>query len=149
MRTALWLILALGVPLAADAKEEAAMKELQKMEGTWLVTLLELNGEKATEEQNQRPQIKLLVKGDKYTVYHGEERVVEGTLKLDPTKKPKTMDIIADDGPNKGLAMQGIYELEGDTMKVCFAQLRQERPSEFRTKAGTNQMLFGYKRVKP
>jgi hypothetical protein len=47
--------------------------------------------------------------------------VVEAaTQKLDPSKSPKTLDAKVTDGPNKGAVILGIYEISGDTLKVCF-----------------------------
>lgn len=151
MRTTGLLVLVVGGWLmAADGpKEEAARKDLDRMQGTWMVTVHELNGQKTTAEQNQEAKSKLVVKGDKYTVYFGDQRITEGVLKLDPTRKPRTIDALAADGPAKGQAMPGIYELEGDDMRVCFGQPGKERPTAFATQAGTNQILLGYKRVKP
>ena len=42
--------------------------------------------------------------------------------------------------------MPGIYELKGDTLKVCFAKPGQNRPTEFTTKQGTGFLYCLYKR---
>jgi uncharacterized protein (TIGR03067 family) len=58
------------------------------------------------------------------------------------------MDITGTEGPNKGKTMLAIYELEGDSMKVCYDMSGKERPTEFKTKPGTAQFLAKYKREK-
>jgi uncharacterized protein (TIGR03067 family) len=133
----------------AAPKEDEVKKELAKMEGTWTIVIHESNGKKQTDEEVKAVKMKLVVKGDKYTVFLDDKPLTQGTLKLDPSKKPKTIDAVADDGPFKGTAMPGIYELEGDDMKVNFGQPGAARPTEFKTKEGSNQVLIGYKRVKP
>jgi uncharacterized protein (TIGR03067 family) len=133
---------------AARAQDEAAGKDLKRMEGTWAVVVHEADGKKTTEEENKKADIKLEVKDGKYAVYFGEKKIATGTIKLDAGKKPRQIDAVAEDGPLKGKAMPGIYELNGDTMRVCFAQPGGERPTEFRTKEGTGQVLLGYKRLK-
>jgi hypothetical protein len=40
------------------------------------------------------------------------------------------------------------HELEGDTLKLCFARPGQERPKEFTTKSGTAFLVCVYKRHK-
>jgi hypothetical protein len=40
----------------------------------------------------------------------------------------------------------GIYELKGDTLKVCYGS---ERPAEFKTKPDSSQKLYVFKREKP
>ena len=52
-------------------------------------------------------------------------------------------------GEFKGKTMTGIYEIKGDTMRVCFAGGGKDRPTEFRTKEGSMEMLVTYKRIKP
>lgn len=39
-----------------------------------------------------------------------------------------------------------IYELDGDTLRVCYDLSGKARPSEFKTKAETQLLLFTYKR---
>ena len=53
------------------------------------------------------------------------------------------------EGPGKGKTMLGIYELTGDTYKVCFALPGGERPKEFASKPGSKTMLIVMKREKP
>jgi uncharacterized protein (TIGR03067 family) len=118
------------------------------MEGTWAVVSHEADVQKQTAEQVKKVDIKLVVKGGKYSVYFGGMKYTTGALKLDATKNPRQIDAVAEDGEFKGKAMKGIYELKGDEMRVCFAQPGKQRPTEFRTEKGTGQMLLGYKRIK-
>jgi hypothetical protein len=52
------------------------------------------------------------------------------------------------EGPNKGTVILGIYEISGDTLKVCFDPEGKKRPTEFKTAAGSQTTLAVYKRVK-
>lgn len=143
---ALGMVALLALAASARSQDDAAKKDLKGMEGTWAVTFLEKDGEKVSEEQNKKADVKLVVKDAKYTIYFGEMKLATGLVKLDLTKKPKQIDAVAEDGPTKGKAMPGIYELKGDEMRVCFAQPGGERPTEFRTRAGSGQVLITYKR---
>ena len=44
--------------------------------------------------------------------------------------------------------MPGIYEISGDTLKVCFDPEGKKRPTEFKTEAGAPTVLVVHKRVK-
>jgi hypothetical protein len=44
--------------------------------------------------------------------------------------------------------MLGIYELERDSYKVCFAPVGKLRPSEFTSKSGTGNILQVWERRK-
>ena len=67
---------------------------------------------------------------------------------MDPSVKPKAMDITGTEGPNKGKIIQAIYELDGDTWKVCYDLSGKERPKSFKTESGTMALLVVYKRGK-
>jgi uncharacterized protein (TIGR03067 family) len=139
----------LAVVAVGHSQDEASKKDLHAMEGTWKVVVHEADGNKTTEEDIKKDEDKrLIVKAGKYSIYFGKERVGAGKIKLDATKTPKQVDVTHDEGPGKGMAMSGIYEIKGDTMRVCFAPPGKDRPKEFRTQAGSGQMLLGYKRIK-
>ena len=59
-----------------------------------------------------------------------------GTHKFDPDKKPPQVDAVVTEGEDKGNTMLGIYELKGDTMKVCFDPTGKERPTSFTPNEG-------------
>jgi uncharacterized protein (TIGR03067 family) len=121
-------------------------KDGQTIQGTWLPTAAELGGEKFPDEV--RKTIKLVIKDDKYTVTVGSV-TDQGTLKFDPSAKPKAMDITGTEGPNKGKTFPAIYELSGDTLRICYDLSGKAHPTEFKTKAGTQLFLVTYQREKP
>jgi uncharacterized protein (TIGR03067 family) len=116
------------------------------LEGAWLPSSAELGGKKFPDEV--RKTIKLVIKDDKYTVTVGTQ-TDQGTVKLTPSAKPKALDITGTDGPNKGKKIPAIYELNGDTLRVCYDLSGKSRPTEFKTEMGTQLFLVTYKREKP
>src|SRR5262249_55380185 len=123
----------------ADAKEDS-------IEGTWVPSAAELGGKTFLDEV--RKTIRLVVEGDRYTVTVGTEPD-RGTCKLDPSAKPKALDITGTDGPNKGRTILAIYERDGDTLRICYDLSGKGRPREFKTEAGTRLFLVTYKREGP
>jgi uncharacterized protein (TIGR03067 family) len=92
--------------------------------------------------------VRLTVTGEKYTLKLRDQDI-EGTHRLDPTKKPKQIEAVRTKGPHKGEKMVGIYELDGDTFKVCFAAPgKTDRPTEFKSTAGSGQRVLVLKREK-
>jgi uncharacterized protein (TIGR03067 family) len=134
------------VLFAATAWSQDAAGERKLLQGAWLPTAAEL-GENPFDEATLKT-IKLVVEGDKYTVTVGES-IDKGAVKIDPGAMPKTMDIIGADGPNKGKTFLAIYELNGDTLRVCYDLTGKARPTEFKTKKGELVFLATYKREKP
>ncbi len=133
-----------GVGSASQSTNGTAPPDASKLlDGTWLPVEAILNGQKFSEEVLKT--MKLIVKGGQYTVQVGPP-TDQGTLKLDPTKTPKVMDIAGTEGPNKGKTILTIYELNGDSLKVCYALKDGERPTVFESKPDTNLLLVTYMR---
>jgi uncharacterized protein (TIGR03067 family) len=72
----------------------------------------------------------------------------KGTYTLDSTSKPKSMTITGTEGPNQGKTFPAIYELKGDTLRICYDLSGAKRPSEFKSIAGTRLYLVTYNRKK-
>jgi len=117
----------------------------EAMQGTWRPAAAELAGSKFPEEV--RKSITLVVEGDRYMVTAGAT-ADKGTIKLDPSAKPKALDITGTDGPNKGKTFLAIYELDGDTLRICYDLSGKSRPAEFKTKPETQLFLVTYQREK-
>ena len=130
-----------------EAKDEAVAKDLQAFKGTWRLSSKEVDGKKLGEEEI-KDVIGTIDGSGKVSVRRGDKVINEGTVKLDPTKKPKTVDVTFTGGERKGQAVVGIYEIEGDTFRVCVARPGDERPAEFSAKAGSGRTLVAYQREK-
>jgi uncharacterized protein (TIGR03067 family) len=77
------------------------------------------------------------------------KNVDRGTVKLNPKASPKELDITGTAGPNKGKTILAIYERDGDTLRACYDLSGKGRPTEFKTRKGTQLFLVTYKREKP
>lgn len=131
--------------LGADDKAEIE-KETKKFQGNWTIESSEAGGQKIPAEQLK--EFLVIYEGDKHTLKFGDKVFQTGTHKLDPSKSPKAIDMTMTDGPSKGTVMLGIYEIDGDTMKVCFDPQGKKRPTEFKTDATSGYFLNVHKRVK-
>jgi uncharacterized protein (TIGR03067 family) len=116
------------------------------MNGTWKPLSAELAGEKWP--QQLLDTMKLIIKDDEYTVSVGKANDI-GTVKRDPQKSPKAIDVTGTKGPNEGKTFLAIYELKGDELRVCYDLSGKSRPTEFATKADTELFLVTYRRAKP
>lgn len=143
-RIAMGLVIALLV--GANAADKEAPKDAKALDGTWKLVGGEADG-KALAEKDLKDG-KLVLKGDQYTVALADKGIVKGTQKLDPTKKPRTIDITDSSGPNKGKTCLGIYQLEGDEFRVAFASPGKPRPTKFAAAADSGQWVHVWKRVK-
>lgn len=129
------------------APRESAKDDLKKLQGTWIRTSMEVEGEPIPAENFQ--DWKAIYDGDRLTLTAGDVVRSQGKVTLDPTVSPKRMDTANVDGAFAGQVVPGIYRFESDTLKVCFARPGQERPTEFTTKRGSGFLYCVYKREKP
>jgi len=120
-------------------------KELKKFQGAWTFESVEAGGKKLPADQFKGMTVNF--EGNKYAVKLGDQVVEAATLKFDPSKTPKTFDSTVTAGPNKGKVYLAIYEISGDTLKVCFDEEGKKRPTEFKGASGA-QTLVVHQRVK-
>jgi uncharacterized protein (TIGR03067 family) len=119
--------------------------DLKAMEGTWTVEAVEAGGQPVDSDDIKAIVVKIT--GDHYEakLKDGSEA---GTLKLDETQKPKTMDATKTEGFEAGKMIKAVYEISGDTMRVCYNFEGEDRPTELATRDGSKWVLVTYKREK-
>jgi uncharacterized protein (TIGR03067 family) len=128
-----------------SAKGKAIEEELKRFKATWRFVEIEVGGQKVPPKAFEKDT--LVLKGKSFSSFVAG-KLVHGEFKIDPLAKPKTIDIIFTEGPGKGHSQKGIYELEGDTQKLCIAMPDQPRPTEFVTKPDSDHIIEVLKREK-
>ena len=136
-------VLAFASFAVVTAQEPAA--DLKAMVGKWGVVKAELGGQDFT-AAFKTLELQITPAGGYKLVVNGIPDA--GTVTLDPAKAPKQMDIVGKEGPNAGKTIKTIYKLDGDSLVVCYELAGGDRPTEFKSKAGTKQFLAEYKRAK-
>jgi uncharacterized protein (TIGR03067 family) len=131
--------------LGADKKDDGK-KDMAKLEGEWSMVSGERDGQALPEDLVK--DAKRVAKAGETTVTIGGQQFLKAKFTVDPSKKPKAIDYTVTEGPNKGKTQLGIYELDGDTVKFCFAAPDKERPKEFKTAAESGLTLSVWKREK-
>jgi uncharacterized protein (TIGR03067 family) len=137
------LILLLCTALAAP---DPAAKEMARLEGEWSMVSGEASGQSMPPEMVKTG--KRVAKEGETTVTIGGQVYFKAKFKIDPTKKPKSIDYTMTEGPTKGKTHLGIYELDGDTVKFCFAAPGKDRPTDFTAKEGSERTSSVWKREK-
>lgn len=132
---------------ADDAKDEAIKKDRQRIEGTWRIVELVVNGDLAKEEDAGKLTV---VNGSDgtWSVRSEDTEISKGTSTFDPTQTPKTIDFTPTIGDSAGQLHLGIYKLGKNARKLCFAPSGMERPTEFTSEAGSGHILVTFERVK-
>jgi uncharacterized protein (TIGR03067 family) len=144
MNVVLTLALALFVMGAEKDKDQA---DLDRLQGTWTMVSMEVEGHEVGDENIADKSA--VYKGNRLSLMAGDTVRRQGIVTLNAERTPKAMNTWDQDGPFADHTVPGIYEFEGDTLKVCFAQPGEERPKKFTSKEGTGFIYCVYKRKKP
>jgi len=138
-----YLLLA-GTSLIADDKDK---KDPEALQGSWKVESFKQDGNAAPEDFAK--EIKFTIKDKKYTITVKGKEEETGTLKLDPEKKPKTIDLDIMSGNDKGKKQPGIYSLTGDKFTLCLAHPgATDRPTKLESTEDSKTVLIVMKREK-
>ena len=136
------LFLGLALAVAAPAPKKVDEPPPAKLDGEWVVESFEgpKDGPPGT--------VTFRFADGKVNIQESKrEKPEEAGYTIDMTKKPATIDIRPENGP-KEKVVEGIIELKGDTLKLCFRHDGGERPTEFKGDAAKGVMLITLKRVK-
>jgi uncharacterized protein (TIGR03067 family) len=144
---ALTLLLLVPWPLpTAFADDQSVKEELERHQGTWRATSSIYDGQEAPQEIVR--SITRTVEKD-HVVWKRDGKSFAGTrIELDPSRDPKTIDVIPDGGKDRGERVLGIYKLEDDRLTICMAAPGQPRPKEFKADKGSGCTLRTFIREK-
>ncbi len=139
-------MIAVLVLASTGAGQDAAKKDMAQLEGEWSMVSGVADGFKMDQERVKSGR--RVAKDGVTSISFGGQPYFKARYTIDPTKKPKTIDYVMIEGPTKGKKHLGIYELDGDTVKFCFAAPGADRPTEFSSKEGSEQTFSVWKRDK-
>jgi uncharacterized protein (TIGR03067 family) len=134
--------------LFAAVQGSPALEQDKKfLQGNWEVVSM-IQGGKEIPGLNKEGKMIFTFDGDKVSVkLTGKTKETyknDGVYKIDPSKTPRTIDMV-DDRKEPNL---GIYELKENEIKLCMGGRGQQRPKDFASAPGTDQSVVILKRVK-
>jgi uncharacterized protein (TIGR03067 family) len=101
--------------VAAEGKDKDGKAE-HPFDGVWKVEKLVANGNEIDAAKGS----KFTFKGSKLT-RQAEEQDETYSFKIDPSKKPATVDFVPDQGEQKGKTLKGVYKLQGDELHLALS----------------------------
>lgn len=135
----------LCLALAQPANEAKAKKDLERLQGTWVMHALEVDGKDVGAKRIQDSY--LIVTKDQYVTKVKDKEQPGFRIVLDPSKEPKHIDMIKAMPGGAEEVFKGIYTFDGDTLKVCRGlTAKQERPQQFATWPNTSVFLVTWKK---
>jgi uncharacterized protein (TIGR03067 family) len=117
------LFLGASVQFGCQQPERPAMKDIDKIQGQWVLISGERHGEAFAEETTKN--VTLTFDGDLLRTAKADG-VTEATFTLHPETSPKGIDLNMD-----GSLGLGIYKFEEDTLTILHGEIEQPRPKNF------------------
>jgi len=127
MKTVLMPVLLLS--LLVPERDGGALNDLVQLQGAWQVVSLQDRGEKVAEAVTRNMEV--FISKERVTLRSAGETSGEFVLQLDPTRKPRAVDLTSTRGDDKGKRYPGIYLLDKNLLKVVLTEAGQPRPTGF------------------
>ena len=133
--------------LSIHAPPEAA----QGIRGRWQATRFQIDGKPDPAEAVEKTE--LLIDDTSYRFAqvppHGPRGLGSGvgTVRTDTTKVPHEIDLTPTTGVYKGLTQEGIFVVDGDTLKLCYGMPTKARPATFASGPNSGIYLAEFRRV--
>lgn len=130
--------------------DDATVKEMKKLAGTWAVQSLEDNGILYSDKYAKRWKY-VISEGKIVIQMQADSGKTESTrqYELDVTSKPKTIKMVNWENDTPGAKFHGIYALDGDELTVCVGPADMAQPTAFESKPKSRVSLMKLKREKP
>lgn len=125
--------------LAADKDFDAS-----KLEGKWKFTEGWKFGAKSTPESLAG---EVTITKDTITIKGGDMTHVMA-YKIDAKATPVAITLTGKEGPSKDFVSEGIIEIKGDEVKLCYAMPKEERPTKFESPKDSKILYFTLKKAK-
>jgi uncharacterized protein (TIGR03067 family) len=134
----------LSLPAVGRAEDKPA-PDAKAILGEWLITRIQEGGKwKMDVEPKGTP---VVIAEDKITI-RDPNNSWDIRYKLDPSAKPKVIEVTLTVGEYTGKTAKGIYKLDGDALTFVYGIPGGPAPTEFATVKGDNQIMFVLKRAK-
>jgi uncharacterized protein (TIGR03067 family) len=124
----------------ATEPSEPAQGELAPLEGRWRVVAETRDGQRIPDKAVR--QFVLVLRDGQYATYIGNRIIEWGVVRVEPGQQPQTIDLTV----AWGATMRGIYELNGDELRICLAPPGRPRPGAFNAPRRSNLAVTTYHR---
>lgn len=126
-----------------EAPRVSSVSDHDRLQGKWVPISVKFRGEDLTAEQLSRMAIEL--NGDRAALTDPDSGVAQtGRFSIDATRSPKHIDFIAPDASER---MPGIFEFDGEQLKLAWCDGDYARPPDFEPAQTPDHMTAVLKQV--
>jgi uncharacterized protein (TIGR03067 family) len=145
--TGLALVVVAGLSAQDKADKNAKDFDASKLEGTWKITEGTKFGEKIPAD-SETLKGEIVITKDAISIKEGGQEMHKMTYKLDTKASPIAITMTGVVGPAKDMTSEGIIELKGDELKLCYSMPGEARPTKFESGKDSKVLCFVMKRGK-
>lgn len=130
--------------LEPPAPRSEGERDLAALQGVWAQVWSKADGSELDEPPGY--PVRVTISGDRFTLVNAHlGSAITYRLRPVPGASPKAYDLVDETDP--GQTVEAIYELAGDTLRVCQPLAGRPRPTEFNGDEGTMNLLVVHERV--
>ena len=121
----------------ADQKEIDAKGVATELEGEWALVSAVFNG--VPMDETMVKWCRRVTRGNITKVIAGPRVLLNASFTLTRSSSPPAIDYLNVDGPSKGKSQAGIFELTGESLKICMSPPGAPRPDDFSSQRGDDR----------
>ena len=123
--------------------DETSQKEIESLQGVWRTVTVEVDGSPVAHHHFENAT--LAIAGGRFILHNpvpDADQRTEGSFRVDAAAHPKRLLLMLDNGQ----IIQEIYELDQDTLKVCYPTREGSRATAFKTEPQSGLSIVIYRR---
>ena len=129
----------------ADDAQTSIEGEKAAVMGKWLILQINRGGQDIDLDELEGAIREI---GERtYSITPMRGTTITGRYTIDTESRPRTIDMMVDNGRFAGKTLKGIYRLSGDKLTISFDSPDAPRPTLFESKPGTEYTVAIHKRV--
>ena len=149
MKTTHFIPISAYLLLAACSKHGATLNDpkADRLEGTWNCGSAIVDGKALSDDTIK--QLHLTLTESRYKTEEKDEVLFDSTYTTNASMNPMQINMVGTEGDLTGKEAQGIYFIQGDTLRICYTMPGKPRPTNFESHAGSGAYLMVWTRQKP
>jgi uncharacterized protein (TIGR03067 family) len=118
---------------------------IEPLQGEWSMVSGSMDGQPF--EKSLVKVGKRITTGNETSVLFGPQVYTKAKFTVDPAKAPKTIDLLHSHGGAQGQMQYGIYEIDGNTLRLALGSPGQDRPTDYSARPGAGHTVVTWKRL--
>jgi uncharacterized protein (TIGR03067 family) len=116
-----------------------------RLYGEWSCVSAEIDGKLLPDPTTEA--LHLTITQTRYITSKGDESLFDSTYRVDRAKTPAQIFMLGNEGALDGKEAAGIYEVQGDTLHVCYAMPGDPAPLTFGSPVGSKAHFVVWRRA--